>query len=283
MSDTSTESRIFWRRSKRRASGKHLQAWADVYEPAEKVSQSVVAERSTRQLAEAIEIAEEASFYIPMAVVGAESLSLVRAVKKIDPESYARKEAKPRIILLQSSYKSVSFDWLPMLAPTEPADEKAKIPGSWLTHQTVHFVVEEMRKAGNDERDAKLMERAVSLIQEAVTGLLTTISNSLIHVPDQRSQFLLGIERFENSVARALVFRIPMDFYCEAPFVEALYNDFKAAVAEGRFQHKRWRTALDEDGRVTLKAEPLTKNERIPEIEGWKKGRAIRLSKLADE
>lgn len=162
------------------------------------------------------------------------------------------------------------------LRQAEPAPKKL-IKGSWLSDTTIKPVVEEIRKASAEDTDYDLV--AIKMVRDAVLGLMNTLAIAAAHAEGQETILIASLGRFEGAIARAILYRVPVEFYEERPFIESLYEDFLRAVHSQLLKSERWtlRNAEDQSLRLEIIARKTASTDTN---RGWNKARAVRFSDL---
>lgn len=92
-------------------------------------------------------------------------------------------------------------------------------------------------------------------------GLFLSISNSLRF--NKEESISLGKKRFDPSIAKALLYRIPVDFYKGPQFVTLLHEELIEAARYNLMQGPHWR--LDDTGTLYVVENKKNNTSTTPE------------------
>lgn len=118
-------------------------------------------------------------------------------------------------------------------------------PSAALLDFVVRYLSHEEQQQGGD-----LYTIAAQKVRESVWGLLRSMADALRH--SGLKSLDLGTERFDAAVAKACLYRIPVDFYEGLEFVQRLHAELRSAARAGVVKGRYWVL----DGDMTLRALP---------------------------
>lgn len=186
---------------------------------------------------------------------------------------------------LEAGYKRKIFEWVKLSHGGEALKnfQRPSIEGTWLTADTVSFITSELRKAsraaGQHEAMHDAVAQSIRIVEEALHGLLHSIASAIADNSAAPTEYVLAQERLESSVAKAILFRAPVDLYQQVPFITSLYKDVLAAVASGTGPAGDfWALAIRDEKALVLTVDRSRVRLELPVIEQWTKAKAIRLS-----
>lgn len=132
-----------------------------------------------------------------------------------------------------------NYDILVVPEPAGPVSGRFE-PSGRLTD----YVAEYLRSRSDaQEVEMDLQKCARDKIIDGTFGLFRSMSESLGRSNVER--FPLGVGRFEPSIAKALLYRIPVDFYKGPEFVSHLYDEVRDAARHGLIKGRAWRAIAD--------------------------------------
>lgn len=115
------------------------------------------------------------------------------------------------------------------------------------------------RQVADRESD---VDATTKLVYSAVRGLMQTISDSQRSLNETEPFMLAASDAaapgsgFVDAVARAILFRVPVNIHKSGEFLSKLYNELYEAVVSGSIASEKWRIEVQSDGALLLHARP---------------------------
>ncbi len=155
---------------------------------------------------------------------------------------------------------------VPVEAPPQStlANSSEFQPSSHLTRFIIDNAITDHESGAGAFLDKNKAENvAANQIKEAVGGLFHSMAETLLE-SESPTSFVLGrAGKFEELIAKALLYRVSVDFYQSLHFLAELYREVRQAATNGQLSGPFWKVVSNTDGTLVLETAPHKKDNEV--------------------